>query len=402
MHKVLLALVAAVALLSVASSSASTQTQQNGAFRADLVQLYTNLAPIAAGLDQNSLAGAPADRSAVLGAATAKAKSLSPAQLAVMKQALSAYPSWRSLPTTLAKLVARLPKGRFSTAGVKITPDDCPTARAAGFTQTDVEAAADASLAADAILEAIPQDTLDEVVRAVAVGLWAIPQGIQRAFEHLYNIANACDAADQQALITTNLDAKVSSRASVTDVNTRASQVSVDNLTTIVQNAITNITSSFTSIENAITALKTDVDTSFVTVNTALTTLKTDVDNSFTAVNTAIANVQTGVNTANTRLVTLTANVAANNDLNIRLHIEEDLANPGNHPIALFELPAAQGGYLEVARSIVADIIAKMTTNGEGAGNGASFLASGDQSRAAGQFKAAYASYGKAYQAAAK
>jgi hypothetical protein len=50
----------------------------------------------------------------------------------------------------------------------------------------------------------------------------------------------------------------------------------------------------------------------------------------------------------------------------------------------------------------VADIIAKMTTNGEGAGNGASFLASGDQSRAAGQFKAAYASYGKAYQAAAK
>ena len=50
----------------------------------------------------------------------------------------------------------------------------------------------------------------------------------------------------------------------------------------------------------------------------------------------------------------------------------------------------------------MADIIAKMTANGQGAGNGPSFLASGDQSRAAGQFKAAYAAYGKAYQAAAK
>ena len=155
-----------------------------------------------------------------------------------------------------------------------------------------------------------------------------------------------------------------------------------------------------TATTNIQTAVNT-ANTAIIAVQTAITALKLDVDSSFTVVNTAIGNVQTGVNTANTKLVTLTAAVAADNDLNIRLHIEEDLANPGNHPIALFELPASQGGYLEVARSIVADIIAKMTANGQGAGNGPSFLASGDASRAAGKFKAAYADYGKAYQAAA-
>ena len=162
-------------------------------------------------------------------------------------------------------------------------------------------------------------------IRAIAVAAWAIPQGVQRGFEHLYNIANACDDADHQALVSQNLDVKVSSRAT---------QTGLDSLTVTVQNGVTTIVNSFAN------------------VLTAISTLKTDVDTGFSAVTTQITNVQTSVNTANANIVTLTGNVAANNALNIRLHIEEDLANPGNHPIALFELPAAQGGYLELARSI--------------------------------------------------
>jgi hypothetical protein len=148
-------------------------------------------------------------------------------------------------------------------------------------------------------------------------------------------------------------------------VSSRATQTSLDSLTVIVQNAVTSISNSFTNVLNA------------------------------------IANVQTSVNTANTNILTLTANVAANNSLNIRLHIEADLASPGNHPVALFELPAAQGGYLELDRSIVADVIQKTGASGQSTGNAQAFLASGDELRAAGKFKEAYAAYGKACQAAA-
>jgi hypothetical protein len=381
MRKVLLALTVVVALMSSAASTATTQGQQGQAFRGDLVRFLTQMKPVAAKLDRNGLAGAGISQRAALANAIASVKTATPAQLSVLQRALSAYPAWRTLPQKLSKLVARMPNDRkhsrrpARSSKTTITPDDCATARAAGYTQTDVEIAADVALVADAVLEAIPQDSVDEVVRAIAVGVWAIPQGVLRGFEHLYNIASACDDADHQALVTNNLDVKVSSRAT---------QGGLDSLTLIVQNATTSISNSLASLQTATAALK------------------TDVDNSFSAVTTQITNVQTGVDTANANIQALAANVGANNDLNIRLHIEEDLANPGNHPVALFELPAVQGGYLELSRSIVADIIQQTTASGQSVGNAQAFLTSGDDARAAGRFKEAYAAYGKAYQAAAK
>jgi hypothetical protein len=396
MRKALLALIVAVAVVCSTAAAATSPTGQTEAFRSDVVKFLTEMQPVAAKLDASGIAGP--DRTAVLANAMASVKNATPEQLAVLQKGFAAYPSWRTAPRTLAKLAARMPNSRAglrpaAVGRTKITPDDCATARGWGYTQTDVEIAADVALAADAVLEAIPQDTLDEIVRAIAVGVWAIPQGVLRGFEHLYNIASACDDADHQALVAQNLDVKVS---------TRATQSSLDSLTTIVNNAVTSISNSFTSVLNAISTLKTDVDNSFTAVTNQITALKTDVDNSFTAVTNKIDNVQGSVNTANTNILTLTANVAANNALNIRLHIEEDLANPGNHPIGLFELPTAQGGYLELARSIVADVIAKTTASGQGVGNSQSFMSSGDDLRTAGKYKEAYAAYGKAYQAATK
>jgi len=300
-----------------------------------------------------------------------------------------------------------------------ITPDDCATARAAGITATDVEIAADVALAADVILEAIPQDTLDEIVRVIAVVAWAIPQGVLRGFQHQFNIASACDDADHQALVTQNLDVKVStlaSQASITSLST-----SVTNVTTSLTNLRSDVDTSFTNVTTSLTTLKSDVDNSFTNVTTNLTTLKSDVDNSFTNVNTELTTLQTSVNnvqggtnqanaslgvlqtsvnTANTNILTLTTNVAALQGLSVRLHIEEDLANPGNHPVGLFQLPAAQGGFLETARSIVADIIQKTLATGQGVGNAQAFLARGDQLAAGSRFKDAYTNYGNAYRAA--
>jgi hypothetical protein len=190
-----------------------------------------------------------------------------------------------------------------------ITADDCATARSWGYTQTDVEIAHDAALTADGVLEAIPQDSLSSAARVAAVAVWAVPQGVYRGFEHIYNIASACDDSDHQQLVKDNLDAKVS---------TRASQASLDDQA----------------------------------------------------------------------------------DLDLRLKIEENLG--GNTPIALFELPASQGGYIQLARTIVDETITKMLAAGEKVRNAPVSLAKADTLIAAQRYKAAYEKLMAAYRDASR
>jgi hypothetical protein len=156
-------------------------------FRADL-EKYAE--------DMKAVAGAAGLPSA-LDETLQRIATLTSQDLSMLQAAHAKSPNWRTHPRTLGSLlrVRRLgaPLQR-AVIGPQITSDDCPTAINAGITQTDVEIAADVALAADAILEAIPTDFLSAIARAVAVGLWAIPQGILRAFEHLHNIAQVCQA----------------------------------------------------------------------------------------------------------------------------------------------------------------------------------------------------------------
>jgi hypothetical protein len=317
--------------------------------------------------------------------ARAAVRTMTPEQLAVLQKSFSTYPKWRTLPVKMDRLARRMqPKSPYS---LKITPDDCPTARAAGFTQTDVEAAADASLIADGILEIVPTDLISVPVRIVAVLIWAGVQATQRAFEHLYNIASACDDADHQALVTQNLDVKVS---------TRATQVSVDALITNLT-ALSTLVNSRLDVTVSSRASQTSVDTLLTNVNTLQNSV-TVFHNEFTA-NSIVVNNK--LDSANTKLDNLAITVSDQGALNLRIHIEDDLADPGNHPLALFEVPEANGGHLNLVRSIVADTIAKMQATGQGVGNAQAFLAAGDAAKAAGAYKSAYANYGKAYRAAA-
>jgi hypothetical protein len=317
--------------------------------------------------------------------ARAAVRTMTPEQLAVLQKSFSTYPKWRTLPVKMDRLARRMqPKSPYS---LKITPDDCPTARAAGFTQTDVEAAADASLIADGILEIVPTDLISVPVRIVAVLIWAGVQATQRAFEHLYNIASACDDADHQALVTQNLDVKVS---------TRATQVSVDALITNLT-ALSTLVNSRLDVTVSSRASQTSVDTLLTNVNTLQNSV-TVFHNEFTA-NSIVVNNK--LDSANTKLDNLAITVSDQGALNLRIHIEDDLADPGNHPLALFEVPEANGGHLNLVRSIVADTIAKMQATGQGVGNAPAFLAAGDAAKAAGAYKSAYANYGKAYRAAA-
>jgi len=230
------------------------------------------------------------------------------------------------------------------------------------------------------VLEAIPNDLISEAVRAIAVVAWAIPQATLRGFEHQYNIASACDDADHQALVQQNLDVKVS---------TRATQSSLDSLTT-----------TFNALNTLINA-RLDVAVSTRATQASLNAFNAQFTANATVVNTKLDSIGTGVGNANTKLDALTVTVNDQGALDLRLKIEADLSEPGNHPVALFEVPASAGGYLGLTRSIVADTIAKMQSSGQGVGNAQSFLDAGDAAVAAHDYKTAYADFGKAYRAAA-
>lgn len=348
-------------VLSAGTSSATptSETSDQAAFRREFTTYLVQMQGVAMKV-QATPQGRAAFRSIgftpakSFARARAAVRTMTPEQLAVLQKSLSAYPKWRTLPVTMGRLASRMQaKSPYS---LKITPDDCPTARAAGITQTDVEIAADVALAADVILLAVPTDLVSLPVRIAAVVVWAVPHGVLRGFEHLYNIASACDDGDHQALLTQNLDVAVSTRATQTSVNT----------------LLTNVN----NLQNSLNVFHSEFTANAIVVNNKL-------------------------DAANTKLDDLAITVSDQGALNLRMHIEDDLADPGNHPLALFEVPEANGGHLNLVRSIVADTIAKMQATGQGVGNAQAFLAAGDAAKAAGAYKGAYANYGKAYRAAA-
>ena len=116
-----------------------------------------------------------------------------------------------------------------------------------------------------------------------------------------------------------------------------------------------------------------------------------------TTITTAIANAVT----------TLSSNSGSTQnqvrDLILNTQIEAELArDTGTTPVASYELPASAGGQLDKVRAIVAQTITSVLAAGGNVGTAQTVLAQGDQQKAAGQFKAAYDSYRKAYQLAAR
>lgn len=402
-----LVVVLTVLALTASSTTGASKVSSQAAFRQQLGVFVTQM-QVAATRYQATPQGRAAfarlgyHPSTQLARARARVDRMTPAQLAVLQRAFNTYPGWQTIPLRLQRLVATLHRSAGKTAF--ITPDDCATNRAAGITQTDVEIAADAALAADAVLEAIPNDLISEAVRAIAVLAWAVPQATLRGFEHEYNIASACDDADHQALVQQNLDVKVS---------TRATQSSLDSLTTTF-NALSTLVNNRLDVAVSTRATQASLDSLTSTVNSrldvAVSTRATQAsltafNNEFTAnaavVNNKLDSIGTGVGNANTKLDALTVTVNDQGALDLRLKIEADLSEPGNHPIALFEVPASAGGYLGLTRSIVVDTIAKLQTAGQSVGSAQSFLDAGDAAAAAHDYKSAYADYGKAYRAAA-
>lgn len=179
--------------------------------------------------------------------------------------------------------------------------------------------------------------------------------------------------------------------------------------------SIANDDGNTTSIINAGTANTTTIVNNDNTNKDTI--VNNDNTNKTTIVNNDNANALALTNLVNLALTTIINNANANKDelknLLLRTQIEADLAAPDNAtPVALYETPsttcttpsipnpATQCGLLDLVRAIVKETI----TNTAGTASTSAFalLAQGDAQKAAGQYKAAYTTYRKAYKTSAK
>ncbi len=201
----------------------------------------------------------------------------------------------------------------------------------------------------------------------------------------------------------------------------------VANTTTItrrVSTAETNIVNNDnTNTTNIVNNDNTNKDTIVLNDNTNKDTIVlNDNNNKNTIVNNDNANTLALTNLINATRIEILKNAKDNkdesNNLLLRTQIEADLSSTdGSTFVALYETPSnvclpslnnkglpqigelsnpVQCGLLDLVRSIVRDTIANVNNSS----NAQSFFATGDAQRAAGNYKAAYTWYRKAYKAA--
>jgi hypothetical protein len=139
----------------------------------------------------------------------------------------------------------------------------------------------------------------------------------------------------------------------------------------------------------------------------ASTIILNDNTNTSTIVTNDNINTQNIITNDNSNTQTILTNANANKnelkDLILRTQIEADLAMPDNSAVvALYETPNANGGYLNLARNIVALTISNVLAAGGNVGTAQSMLDAADAAIAAGNFKSAYSYLRRAYKAAGK
>jgi len=251
--------------------------------------------------------------------------------------------------------------------------------------------AVDAVYAAAELVRDLAQDTCKQI--AVVAGFGANTSLACLIFDTAFNVdqalwvaAHFCDDQFTKAQVDTNY-------ARLDHIhNDLASSVANDNTNTA--SIIANTDSKASSI---ITNDNTNKAAIISNDNTNKAAIVSNDNTNTTTITTAIANAVT----------TLSSNSGSTQnqvrDLILNTQIEAELArDTGTTPVASYELPASAGGQLDKVRAIVAQTITSVLAAGGSVGTAQTFFAQGDQQKAAGQFKAAYDSYRKAYQVAAR
>jgi hypothetical protein len=401
----------ALALLLGASASSSTvsRSKEQAAFRKEFSTYLAQMQQVAVMLRASPQGRAALARLGVkpttgLTRSRDAVSRMTPSQLAVLQRAFAAVPGWQQQPRTLKAVLHRngfSPNGAGRTLGVG---PDCDPGPGTPLGITDFYIAAGVALGLEVAHVAIPDDILTSPAQVAAALAWGVAAAAALTLEGLNAVEAECDGAKLEDFTRTQLDVKVSTRATQTSVD--AFTASLNSLSVLVNSRLdvavsTRASQASLDILSGLINSRLDVAVSTRASQTSLNTFHSEFTANALVVNTKLDGITSSLASAHTKLDELGLAVGEQGKLALRLQIEADLSEPGNHPVALFEVPASAGGYLDLTREIVVDTIAKMQAAGQGVGNAEAFLASGDAARAAQDYKRAYSDYGKAYRAAA-
>jgi hypothetical protein len=253
-----------------------------------------------------------------------------------------------------------------------VDPQTCDPGPGTPMGITDLYIAKGVALAAQAVMEALPTDGITIGAREIPLTAYFVAEGAALVLEGLNAVEAECEDAKFQDNTITKLN----------------------NLQTSVNAIIPNDNTNRDTILSAL-----DANTLIITDKIGDTgTLIINNDNQNKT------EIITNDNTNKTEIITNDNNNKNElRDLILRSQIEADLSQPdGSSPIALYELPTSQGGYLNLVQTIVTQTIARIQAAGGTTGNALSFLNTANAFKAAGNFKAAYDNYRKAYRAASK
>jgi uncharacterized coiled-coil protein SlyX len=253
-----------------------------------------------------------------------------------------------------------------------VDPGTCDPGPGTPMGITDLYIAKGVALGLQAVMEALPTDFVSVVARELPLAAYYVAEGAALTLEGLNAVEAECEDAKFQDDTITKLNSL---------------QTSVNQ---IVPNDNTNTNTILTKLDANTTIITTKIgDTGTLIINN---------DNS---------NKTQIINNDNSNKTEIITNDNNNKnelrDLILRSQIEADLSQPdGSSPVALYLVPAAQGGYLDLVKTIVADTLVRIQAAGGTISNAQSFLNTANANKTAGNFKAAYDNYRKAYRAASK
>lgn len=242
-----------------------------------------------------------------------------------------------------------------------VDPQTCDPGPGTPLGITDLYIAKGVALGLQAVMEAFPTDGITIVAREIPLAAYYVAEAAALVLEGLNAVEAECEDAKFQDNTITKLNSLQSSVNQIIPNDNSNRDIILDKLdenTTIIT---TKIGDTGTLIINNDNQNKTEIITN---------------DNN---------------------------NKNELRDLILRTQIEADLAQADSAtPVALYVTPTAQGGYLDLVRTIVAQTITRIQAAGGQTATAIALFSRADAYKAAGDFKAAYDQYRKAYRAAVR
>jgi hypothetical protein len=423
-------IVAALVALPLASSAfAGTTSPSQEEFRASLGTYLQNLQgalTAAARNPQTKAVVAPHLKANVKSITVAKSNlsNLNGTQLDAMQKILGLNPTWQEQPDVLRQALSQESSTtQTGSTNTSSTPaagflSDCSGAASLGDARGlfySTWAAAQAASVANAVASSLPDGVNFAPGLIVAGVAFGVANGLAIGLQDRLDRKLDCETADFNAELVSAYPVQSTADPSPGAYTRASSQASVDRLTTaaagidttlnLITTVINTTTAKLTVVINnlglakgntdAIQATSMDLQTRAADL---LTSIGTPTDQASYSGSDPSGTANGLANTIDTRQDTALATTASLQTLSVRLEIEDALSEESNPSIALFSLPASQGGYIETVRDIVTSTVVNLLAAGQKVnGDAQEDLSEGNDALAAGKYELAFKLYAEAY-----